>query len=173
MKQYLYDILLLGLSHLFIIMILENLILIFYIEKEFSGGITYNLNKLFYKIADIPLEIPDSVSDFINKYKFIKDESRFETTLNNYENYKNKNNKQIRMIVIIVNLIVFIIVLGLIFYGKSKKNNLQIRWKYLIISNIVSFIIIGILDGIFITSWQGEMFNQPALTKQFINYIFY
>ena len=221
MNQYLYDILLLGFTHLFIIMILENFLLAFYVEKKFSGTITDNIKEIFYAIneidefdtditADAHIRIDNTVEKIITKnnitnptdlnmllegvngvknilnekntkfkdeisntkFKEIRNKENFTKLLNNFETERNKNNKNIKIVVIIVNIIVLIIVVCLIFYGNSNKNNLQIRWKYLIISNIVSFIIIGILDGIFITSWKGEMYNKYEVTKEFINYIF-
>jgi hypothetical protein len=212
MNQYLYDILLLGFTHLFIIMILENLLLIFYVEKKFASSITDNFKHIFnaiddgsgdmmtnaYNIIDNGsitfeknIEDPDnlqkfkdsittlknSINDINNysnakKYTIINDKEQFGQILTNFETHRNKNNKKIRIVVIIINIIVLLIVICLIFYGKSNKNNLTIRWKYVIISNIVSFIVIGILDSIFITSWKGEMYNQAAVTKDFINYVF-
>ena len=244
MKQSVYDVLLIGISHLFMIMLLENSLLFFIVEKKFSKELPNEMNKLFGNVSSFDIKkdlneyidkklenlsfdkkeefqnnlisdilkkkssqkiknkisninsinnLQSEISDiflnkenlkkkinevldeyiFKDKYKFINNEEEYIKKINNYNEIDvKKNNLIIKAVVIAVNVIILLILLYLIYYGKKKTNKIKINWKYLIISNILSIIIIGTVDGIFISSFQGEMFNYYELIKQYINYIF-
>jgi len=233
MKQPVYDVLLIGISHLFAIMMLENTLLFSIIEKKFSKELPREMNKLFNNISSF--DIKENVNEYIDKminelpnkdegfqstlknildnpdlnqsikeirdvildnpsvdkslkeilnaildnliykkqYNLINNEKEFMNSINNYnKNDIKKNNLIIKVVVVGVNVFVFLLLLLLILYGSKKTNKIRLNWKYLIISNIVSLIIIGVVDGVFINSFQGEMFNIYEVIKQYVDYVF-
>lgn len=163
MKQYIYDVLLIGISHLFIIMMLENILLFTYLEKHFASGITYYLEDIFREM--------NNFSDNPT-HELIKDEEQFTKELKNYSKYNIKNNNLVvKLVLITVNVLVLLILLYLIYYGRKSTNNIKLNLNYLVFSCIVSLIIIGIVDGIFLTNLPTKIFNEYDLKKDFINFI--
>lgn len=168
MRQYVYDILLIGFSHLFMIMMLENILLFSVIEKKFSGALPNYVKEIFDDMNKLKIDYGFEE----HAHTLLKDEEEFKKVLENYEEYEKKNNNLIiKLVLIIVNILILLILLFLIRYGKNPSNNIKINWMYLIISNIVSIIIIGIVDGIFILNVPSKIFNFYELKKDFIDYI--
>ena len=163
MKQYIYDVLLIGISHLFIIMMLENVLLFSYLEKHFAVAINN-------EIKDI-IEQMNIFSDNPT-HELIKDEKQFTKELENYSKYEFKNNNLVvKLVLITVNVLVLLILLYLIYYGRKSTNNIKLNLNYLVFSCIVSLIIIGIVDGIFLSNLPIKVFNIYDLKKDFINFI--
>lgn len=163
MKQYVYDVLLIGISHLFIIMILENILLFSFMEKKFASGINDEIKDIFEQINDFS----DNPT-----YELIKDEEQFTKELKNYSKYNIKNNNLVvKLVLIIVNVLVLLILLYLIYYGRKSTNNIKLNLNYLVFSCILSLIIIGIVDSIFLSNLPIKVFNIYDLKKDFINFI--
>lgn len=191
MKQYVYDVLLISISHLFIIMILENILLFTYLEKHFASGISKHIKTIFdemQKIASISTDklIKNEDKDIKNNnlvetlvdnsltptYKLIKDEDKFTKELQKYSKKDIKNNNLVvKLVLLIVNILVLLILLYLIYYGRKSTNNIKLNIKYLMYSCISSLIIIGIVDGIFLSNLPIKVFNIYDLQKDFIDYI--
>ena len=163
MKQYVYDVLLIGISHLFIIMILENILLFSFMEKKFASGISDGIKDMIEQINDFS----DNPT-----YELIKDEEQFTKELKNYSKYDIKNNNLVvKLVLITVNVLVLLILLYLIYYGRKSTNNIKLNLNYLMFSCIVSLIIIGIVDSIFLSNLPIKVFNIYDLKKDFINFI--